>query len=60
MVSPSDMTKVIHSSHGVKGVFESVVTIDNQQERRMVTKSPFISLCNNLQFTTDGTLQMLL
>ena len=38
---------------------KSVVTIDNQQERRMATKISFISQCNNLQFTIDDTLQML-
>lgn len=56
IVSPSDMKEAIHSSHGVKGVVASVITVDNQQERRMVTKIPFISQCNNFKFTTDGVL----
>ena len=54
--SPSDNKEAIHSSHGVKGVVASVIIIDNQHSRRMVTKIPFISQCNNFKFTTDGLL----
>ena len=56
IVSPSDIKEVNYFSHGVKGVVASVITVDNQQERRMVTKILFISQCKNFKFTTDGVL----
>ncbi|VDI74293.1 Hypothetical predicted protein, partial [Mytilus galloprovincialis] len=54
IVTPQDMRAALHANGGVKGVLASVVSVDNQQERKMVSKIPNISQMNNITFHENG------
>ncbi|CAG2198543.1 unnamed protein product [Mytilus edulis] len=54
IVTPQDIRAALHANGGVKGVLASVVSVDNQQERKMVSKIPNISQMNNITFHENG------
>lgn len=48
------MRAALHANGGVKGVLASVVSVDNQHERKMLSKIPNISQMNNITFHENG------
>ena len=54
IVTPEDMREAIHANGGVKGVIASVVSVDKQHERKMITKIPNISQLNNFDFRENS------
>ncbi|XP_076107223.1 uncharacterized protein LOC143075622 isoform X2 [Mytilus galloprovincialis] len=54
IVTPQDMRAALHANGGVKGVLASVVSVDNQHERKMVSKIPNISQMNDITFHENG------
>ena len=44
----------INSNGGIKGVIVSVVSVDQNQEVKLKTRIPNISLFNNITFQSEG------
>lgn len=54
VLTPDDMVIALKSNGGVTGVVASVISIDQNQEIKMKTKIPNISLINNVSIQSHG------
>lgn len=54
VLTPEDMITALNSNGGVKGVFASVITVDQKYEIKTKAKIPNISSMNNFEFQAYG------